>query len=321
MHRRQVVKPKPGPVPGFFLLAVLTGCGPGGSPADASDAPPALSIPATLEDPDIDEASGIASSRREPGLYWIHEDSGAKARLYAVDAGGNSRGRLKLEDADNDDWEDIAAFDRDGIAYLLVADTGDNDADRGHVTLYLAEEPDLTADDKPEGRPHAVIDFRYPEGPRDAEAVAVEPGGNRALLLTKRDLPPRLYEVPLDGQAEGTLTASLLATLDTLPQPSRTDIRFAPQTGDWHWQPTAMDIAPDGRALAILTYGAVYYYAREDDEDWTATLARPPLALGIRNIRDAEAIAFSHDGRALVVTVERRNAPLVRIDLDAALPK
>ena len=289
-----------------------------GSAANAGR-PAKLTIPGNLEDPNLTEASGIVFSHREPDLLWAHNDSGAKARLYAFDARGMSRGRLKLKRADNKDWEDITAFSIDERAYLLVADIGDNDARRKDVTLYVVEEPDLAKDDRQELRPDWQIDFRYPNGPRDAEAAAVDIDNERVLILTKRDLPPLLFEVPLTPEHDGVVDARLLMSVATLPHPSRRDVGFAPQTGDWHWQPTAMDIARDGSAIAILTYRAVYYYSHLEGEDWASALQRSPLAFDLRNIRNAEAIAFSPDGRSLFVTVEKRRAPLIRIDLLGAM--
>lgn len=314
------VRAKPGLVPGFFLLGLLVGCdGAGETPPNAGTAAGIsvrLGIPGTIDNGDIDEASGLACSARRDGLLWVHNDSGAKARIYAIDDTGKSLGRIRLEKADNDDWEDMASFRFEDKPYLLVADTGDNDADRDDIRLYIVAEPDLAEDDRPEMMASWTIEFSYEDGPRDTEAVAVDIDGNRALLLTKRDIPPRLYEVRIIPQTDAPVVARFLGTIDTLPRPSARDVEFAPRTDNWHWQPTAMDILPDGSALAVLTYSAVYYYSRMPGEDWVAALARPPLRLGIEDIRDAEALAFCAGGPSIFVTTEKKHAPLVRIDLE-----
>lgn len=311
---------KPGPVPGFFLLAmlaVLAGCGEPGKPGGAEPGIAVrIDVPGTIENGNIDEASGLACSARRAGLLWVHNDRGDKARIYAIDDAGSTAGRIRLEKADNDDWEDMASFRFNEKPYLLVADVGDNEADRDDIRLYIIEEPDLGADDKPELMASWTIEFSYEDGARDVEAVAVDIDGWRALLLTKRDIPPRLYEVRIIPQTDAPTVARFLGTVDTLPQPTARDVEFAPRTDNWHWQPTAMDIAPDGSALAVLTYSAVYYYARQAGEDWTAALARAPLRLGIEDIRNAEALAFCAGGRSIFVTVEKKHAPLVRIDLE-----
>lgn len=273
-----------------------------------------LAVPGNLENKDIAEASGLAASRRRNDLLWTHNDSGAKARLYALGLAGESRGRAKIEGVDNRDWEDIAAFVLDSIPYLLIADVGDNAANRDTVTLYIVEEPDLDADDKPELKTAWEIELRYPDGPRDVEAVAVDSDNAQVLLLAKRTIPAELYAVPLRPETDKVVTAGFLGHLDTLPQPSRSDVVFAPKTEDWFWQPTGMDIASDGSAIAIVTYyPAVYLYLR--DGDWLNTLQQAPLRLTLRRTPNPEAVAFGPDNQSLFVTTEKKHAALLRIDI------
>src|SRR5205085_4228948 len=74
--------------------------------ADAYAAPARL---ADLEDRAITESSGIVASRRNPDIFWTHNDSGDGPLLYAFDRKGRSRGRWRVTDAQAIDWEDIAA--------------------------------------------------------------------------------------------------------------------------------------------------------------------------------------------------------------------
>ncbi len=307
-------------MPGFLLLALFAGCAEDAPPAEESTDPePQVGIAAQmriageLDNEDIDEASGIAHSRRVPDMLWTHNDSGSKARLYAIDETGRQVGRIRLEQSDNRDWEDLASAGSGDTAILVAADIGDNEGRRRRLSLYVIEEPDLSIDDKPELEPLRRIDFRYPDGPRDAESLAID--GDRALILTKRDLPPILYAVDLEPDTGGVIEAERIGPVRTLPPPSRRDREFAPTSNNWHWQPTAMDIAPDESAMVILTYAAVYYYRHIPGEDWYETLSRPPLAYRLGNVRNAEAVSFGADGLSIYITVEDRNAPLYRIDI------
>ena len=274
-----------------------------------------------LENKDIVEASGLASSRRDPEILWALNDGGSKPRLYAFDLTGAHRGRIKLDDARNRDWEDIASFELGGEPYLLVADTGDNDNRRKKVSFYVVAEPDLGADDKVRLEPDWRVDFRYPDGPRDAEAVAVDAANEHVIVLTKRDLPPVLYSVPLRPDGDGTVTATRLGAIESLPRPRRQDIDQAPFTKDWHWQTTGMDLSPDGSLAVILTYRAVYLFRRDPGASLYDSLTGQAYSLGLGNFRDAESVAFSADGQSIFVTVERRHAPLLRIDINGALPE
>jgi len=274
-----------------------------------------------LENEHLVEASGLATSRRDPEILWSLNDGGSKPRLYAFDLTGAHRGRIKLRNAKNRDWEDIASFMLDGKPYLLVADVGDNDSRRKKVSFYVIAEPDLGADNKVELKPAWRVDFRYPEGPRDAEAVAVDATNDRVIVLTKRDLPPVLYEVPLRPQGDDTVTATRLGTIESLPRPRRPDVDQAMFTNDWHWQPTGMDLSPDGSLAAILTYRAVYVFRLDPGTNLYDSLSGQAYSLGLGNFRDAESVAFSADGKSIFVTVERRHAPLLRIDMNGALPE
>ncbi|MBT8098812.1 MAG: hypothetical protein KJO82_03635, partial [Gammaproteobacteria bacterium] len=280
----------------WLVASVLAvGCGDNKAANLPADRPAGLkvtlNVPGNLENKDIAEASGLAASRRRDDLLWTHNDSGSRARIYALGLAGESRGRAKIKGADNKDWEDMAAFVLDGVPYLLIADVGDNAAKRDTVMLYIVEEPDLEADDKPELKPAWEIELRYPGGPRDVEAVAVDSENAQVLLLAKRTIPAELYAVPLRPDTDAVVTAEFLGRLDTLPQPSRRDIDFAPKTDDWFWQPTGMDIASDGSALAIVTYHpAVYLYQR--DGDWLNTVQQPPLRLTLRRTPKPESVAF-----------------------------
>ena len=280
--------------------------------------PAELMVAGSLENDKLKEASGIARSARDTGIFWLHNDSGDKARLYAIDAAGRHRGRLKLDKSDNRDWEDITSFTDDGKPYLLVADIGDNDSRHRTATLYVVEEPDLESTTEHEAEPAWRIRFRYPGGPRDAEAVAVDTLNERVLILTKRELPPVLYTVPLRPDSDDAVMAEPLGPVTSLPPPSRQDVEFAEQRKDWSWQPTAMDFAADESAALILTETAVYYYPFADD--WYSTLNQQALGFSLRGVRNAESATFGADRHEIFITFEGRHAPLIRIDIEKATP-
>ena len=165
-----------------------------------------------------------------------------------------------------------------------------------------------------EAAPDWRIDFRYPDGPRDAEAVAADAHEGFAYILTKRDLPPVLYRVPLQPAGASPVIAERLGPVAALPQPAQRDLTIAALAKEWHWQPTAMDVAADGTFVVVLTYGAVYYFRREPGTGLDAALASPPLRFPLRNLHEAEALAVSVDGLHLYLSAEGANAPLYRID-------
>jgi len=138
------------------------------------------------------------------------------------------------------------------------------------------------------------------------------------LLMSKRDQPPRLYGIPLDlalWSHEADL--EFLGEVPGFRPPTKADILRHPRRGLWVSQPTGMDISPDGRLAAVLTYRSLYLFRREGAENWTDAFQRQPVEIiGPPGAHD-EAVTFSPDGRSVYVTTEKRPAPLYRLDLPA----
>jgi hypothetical protein len=291
------------------LLPLFAAC----SPAPGTPEPPLIREIARIAPTDIVEASGLAQSTLRPGRLWIVNDGGSPPVLHAIGTDGASEGSLTLDASANVDWEAMASFELDGKSWLLVADTGDNEAGRDTSTIYVVEEPPLAGNENVVKAPDRSFSFRWPDGPRDCEAVAVDAANGRILLLSKRSIPAVLYELPLHPASADVVTAARLGPVDSLPQPTADDLARAARIRSWHWQPTALDIAPDGRAAVILTYRAVYHFDRTNDEPWIEALREPTSVIDLGGIREAEAIAFVDDGSVLV-TVEAPGAPLYRIE-------
>ena len=293
---------------------LLTAC------ADADKAPQqesVIELAGFLDYKSLRETSGLARSGVRDDLIWAINDDGP-AQLYAMDSTGQKLGKVKLAKANNRDWEDLASFELDGQAYLLIADIGDNERQRNDVTLYIAKEP-APNDDKVSIA--WEIEFTYPEGPRDAEGIAVDVANEQILVLSKRDIPARLYALPLLPASDDRLIAEFLGTVPSLPQPSRQDVNNALALKDWYWQPTGLDISPTATAALILTNRGVYYYARAAEEPWADALLRSPLGLPLGRYKNAESIAFSRTGDSAFVTTEGENAPLIHIDLSGVIDR
>jgi hypothetical protein len=73
-------------------------------------------------------------------------------------------------------------------------------------------------------------------------------------------------------------------------------------------------VAPDGSAALVLTYGAVYRFAKQPDEDWSAAFTRLPERIRTPALAGAEAIGFVPGGGSFLLTTERHPAPLYRFD-------
>lgn len=301
----------------FFAAASLLGlCAASGClPADKAEQQPGTrsqsTIVGTIENNEVDEASGLARSQRNPDVLWVINDDGPSV-LHAIDSTGGMLGRVKIKDASNRDWEDLASFTLDGMPYLLLADIGDNEGKRKDVRFYVVEEPD-PGEKKVDYAWR--VDFSYPGGPRDAEAVAVDVDNERVLIISKRDIPARLFSIPLRPESKKRQKATSLGAVGGLPQPSRRDVEFALKKNNWYWQPTSMDISDDGLRAVVLTYGGVYLYERLPNQSWPDALQGIPKIVSRTQNRQAEAVTFDAAGDALLITLEQRNSPLFRLPI------
>jgi hypothetical protein len=271
-----------------------------------------------LDHAGLDEASGMASSRLRDDLLWLLNDSDHEPLLYAVTLNGAHRGLVRISGVENRDWEDMASFRLGDTAFLLIADVGDNEAGRKQCMLHVVREPHIGEVRLEAGYQVEVawtVHFRYEDGQHDCEAVAVDVARREVLLLSKREVPAVLYRVPLEPSGETSLSvARRVVGLDGIPQPTSADLEEDWVGGRHRSQPTAMDISPDGDAVAVLTYRHAYVFACRNRESWGAVFGRAPRILRLPRMSQPEALCYGADGRTIFVTSERRPAPLYRLD-------
>ena len=176
---------------GILTAAVLAGC-------LAAAQPPLCTITARITPlAGVGEASGVAVSRRTPGILWSHNDSG-RASLFAFDNAGNAKGRVELTGVSIDDWEDLAAGSCPEGWCLYVADIGDNNRVRRGITIYRVPEP--RPDDQTTKHAEAWT-MTYPDRPHDAEALFPASGGQLFLVSKEDARTTALYRVPAPSES------------------------------------------------------------------------------------------------------------------------
>ncbi|WP_221032799.1 hypothetical protein [Actomonas aquatica] len=275
---------------------------------------------AAITDPNLAEVSGIAPSRREPGVYWVHNDSGDTPRIFALNAQGQRLGTVELAGATAIDWEDIASFTYQGQAWLLIADVGDNYGRRDDLRFYFLPEPDPTTlrpDTLTVVRPTHTWNVAFADGARDCEGVTVSPATGEVLLISKRTEPPVLYTLPLHFDATPSTARHVARRVTPLPgiaAPTTLERALPGRLGQFRSQVTAFDLCADGTCAAVLTYGNIWIYQRQPGETWTDTFTRDPARIPISGLTQAEAICFEADNHDLIVTTERLPAPLLRYE-------
>lgn len=236
----------------------------------------------------IDESSGLIHSRRYPekDLFWTHNDSGDKARLFAVDSKGTLLREYKVSGATNYDWEEITADDKGN---LIVGDIGDNGARRKEIVLYRFPEPDALAEDA--RRTTASVQsfrFNYPaaDGAQDAEALVAR--GDCAYLITKTLKVTRCYRLPLpDAPPKETVEAVCVASTTTINTI------------------TGAALSPDGTHLALVNYLSVTLLSLPqpiEKLEKIGELFDCPRRVRLAWLGQTEAVAWDHAD--LVLTTE-----------------
>jgi hypothetical protein len=225
----------------------------------------------------VNEASGVAASRRTGGVLWTHNDSGQPV-LYAFSTDGQLRARIQVAGAEVDDWEDVAVGSCSSGSCVYIADIGDNKASRRNITIYRVPEPSLN--DTITARAEALSAV-YPEGPRDAEGIFVGPDGALYVVTKGEGSPISVYRFPQPPAPGTVMPLQRVATLAG-------DANKAQRVTD-------ADMSPDGKWVALRTLDAVEFYRAD-----TLLRGKPetPMIVDVKSLREpqGEGLGFDRDG-------------------------
>ena len=222
----------------------------------------------TIKDARITESSGLAVDPAG-NLYWTVNDSGDRGVAYGIGLDGTVQGTLNFR-AQPRDVEAVAVpEDR-----LYVADIGDNSDRRRLVRVYVFTNPranGLTVT-------YHAYDFRYPDGPQNAETLLVNDSGR--LFMVTKERKAAIYEAPAKLDRQGV---NDLKEVGSAPS-SVTDGTFL----------------PGGDRIALLTYRSV--------EVIDATSYEIVASAPIPDQPQAESLTLSLDGKSLLVGSEGKKS-------------
>ena len=264
---------------------------------------------ARLKDKAVKESSGLAASRRFPGVYWTHNDSGDGPFIYAFDTRGNGRGTWRVTGATANDWEDVAAGPgpKPDVSYLYIGDIGDNQSKRSEIVIYRVPEPELSKGTVSKSKAAATaaseaIRLRYPDGSHDAEALLVHPATGNLYIITKTPFAnPGIYEAAAPLALGSTITLNRVGTLEV---PSLLGGII-----------TGGAISPDGRRVVFCDYLQGYEAVLAEKKAAFNTIWKEPLAsISLGSRKQGEAITYRLDGKALLMTSEGSPMPLFQVE-------
>lgn len=257
----------------------------------------------TITASELSEISGIAPSYREPDVYWVHNDSGGKARIYAVDSNGKRIATFDVSGATNIDWEDIASVSVvNSEPALYIADIGNNHLDREELVIYRVGEPKLASEKSGLTETAEAFYFRYPDGQHDAEAIFVDPDSEQIYVVTKTATQNcRVYRFPNRPRSGEHVTLEIVKGKHIASVES---IRLV----------TGAATSPDGNRVIIRTYFSAFEFQRAKGAAFDSIFDREPVTIKVPQMRQGEAVAYSSDGKAIVMTSEKLPAPIFQMN-------
>ena len=261
----------------------------------------------------INETSGMVVSRKNPGVLWVHNDSGDTARLFALDAKGEYLGTYKLLGAAAHDYEDMATGPgpEAGAHYLYIGDIGDNLSARAQVSVYRVKEPTVSPGQAPatvELSGVARLMMTYPDGAHDAETLLADPTNGDLYIVVKSisGVSP-VYRSAAPQQTSGARTLTRVTTL-SFGKGLLAGAKFT--------MTTAGDVSAAGDHILIKTYLDVFLWRRAAGTVLWKALETRPCALPVPPEPQGEAIAFDAKTLGYYTLSEQLNQPLYLFALE-----
>ncbi len=249
-----------------------------------------------LQSQQLKELSGLAPCTYRQNWLYAHNDGGDYNRIFIIDTSGNHIKSVIVPFSGNRDMEDMAVDPTpiNGNTYIYLGDIGDNNAVYPEIKIYRIREEVFPNDGRDTATQRATtLKFVYPDGPRDAEALLVDPWSHHLYVFTKRDAKTSVYKASYPFNDSGVTTLLKVATLP-----------FNGVVGG--------DISADGKKVVLKTYLQIFVWERNDGETVVSALSRPPKMLPYTQENQGEAFCWSTDARTYYTISEGVNAPVYR---------
>lgn len=247
----------------------------------------------TLSNPKLNEVSGIADSKANPGYCWVQQDSGNPPAIELLKHDGSYGKVIRLAHVVNRDWEDVvlSTGPKPVTQYLYIAETGDNLLVYPDYAIYRFEEPLASTDTVP----HVDrIAFFYPDGSHNAEAILVDPESKDIYIITKTEIRSKVFRLKYPYSTTQMNRVEEVGTLG---------FNYA----------VSAAIAPGGKEIVVKTYDAIYYYLRAAGESIEQAFRKEPVKLPYIREPQGEAIVFANNDSGYFTLSEKALASSVKL--------
>ena len=198
----------------------------------------------------------------------------------------------------------MTSFSKLGKKYLLIGDIGDNQERKHKLEFYVVPEPEQPTDTSIS----YSFSVQYEVGPKDAEAMFVDPNTNELIVYTKGREGVSYWlrgELPTE-QKELTMTVFHTETRTTYSPKTRKGLAKLI---------TSADISPDGRWIITRDYLMAKMWYHPEGQDLATTLQQTHCRVPLPLQEQGETIAFSPDGQSLWTLSEGNKPTLYQIEL------
>jgi hypothetical protein len=252
----------------------------------------------------LDSLSGLAVSRAQPDIIFMHNDRDRPV-VYALDLQGRALAQITLTGAGatDSDFEDIAIGPCGAANCVFLGDIGDNNARRTEYAVYRFLLPTVptTPGNTTMTPAYDRFAFVYEDGSHNAEGLMVSPDGT--IYVVTKVAPGTGGRVPATGPSSvyrlppSMTTATKVATLSV---PTGTDLAAS-----------AAAAHPCGLGFILRTYDKVYEFTVPPGEGFEASFTTTPQVVAMPDEPQSEGIDYRADGLGFITSGEGVGAPIV----------
>jgi WD40 repeat protein len=236
----------------------------------------------------LNESSGLARVKGSENTYWTHNDGGNTSELYEINKKGEEISRVNFPTLPNIDWEDLA---QDNNGNVFIADIGNNANNRRDLKIYKVNPT------KPEAVETIGISYadqrEFPPLRKDQnyDCEAVVYHQKKLYLFSKNrsadDKFVKMYVFPAEAGSYSAAPADSIYIKTMV---------------------TSADISPDGRTLALLSYGKVFLFDISEGLNFRKPTSCIKIGRG-----QSEAIAFVNNTDFMFTNEHQRNIYMARL--------
>lgn len=247
---------------------------------------------ASVIDKNLQEISGLVTGRKNPEMVYFVEDRSNKNEVYLFSHFGEKFGKIMLDGVENIDWEDIAIGPghEEGEQYIYVADIGDNGAIRDNIRIIRFIEPQIEdfENDELAIQDFDIITLKYPDGARDAETLLLDPKTLDLIIITKREVVARVYQIkyPYSTSETNELTFVGLLPMKRL---------------------LGGDVDATGNQILLKNKSTVYYWSNNNGSVLNTLFKSAPVSVYYIPEPQGESIGFTADGEGYLTISETEN--------------